>query len=59
MVFTRQFLVESVWGDDWYGDDHMVSVHVANLRKKIDTDGRRHIKTVRGVGYRMNPTADS
>lgn len=57
MVFTRQFLVETVWGDDWYGDDHMVSVHVANLRKKIDTAERKHIKTVRGVGYRMHPDA--
>jgi len=53
MVFTRQLLVDSVWGDDWYGDDHMVSVHVANLRKKIDVSGTKHIKTVRGVGYRM------
>ena len=57
MVFTRQFLVETVWGDDWYGDDHMVSVHVANLRKKIDLGQRRFIKTVRGVGYRMNPAS--
>ena len=54
MVFTRRLLVDSVWGDDWYGDDHMISVHVANLRKKIDASGTKHIKTVRGVGYRMN-----
>jgi len=56
MVFTRQLLVQSVWGDDWYGDDHMVSVHMANLRKKIDADAElSHIRTVRGVGYRLNP----
>ena len=54
MVFTRRLLVDSVWGDDWYGDDHMISVHVANLRKKIDRGDTNHIKTVRGVGYRMN-----
>jgi len=54
MVFTRQLLIDSVWGDDWYGDDHMISVHVANLRKKIDLGDTKHIKTVRGVGYRMN-----
>lgn len=54
MVFTRQLLVDSVWGDDWYGDDHMISVHVANLRKKIDVGDTKHIRTVRGVGYRMN-----
>lgn len=56
MVYSRQLLVETVWGDDWYGDDHMVSVHVANLRKKIDVDGEvSHIRTIRGVGYRLNP----
>ncbi|MCL4111942.1 UNVERIFIED_CONTAM: hypothetical protein GTU68_043052 [Idotea baltica] len=59
MVFTRRLLMDSVWGDDWYGDDHMISVHMANLRKKIDIGDTRHIKTVRGVGYRMNaPDAD-
>lgn len=58
MVFSRGLLVQTVWGDDWYGDDHMVSVHVANLRKKIDSPGAiSHIRTVRGVGYRMNPDA--
>jgi DNA-binding response OmpR family regulator len=41
-------------------DDHVVDVHIANLRKKIDRGGVRHIRTVRGVGYRMNdlPTPD-
>lgn len=53
MVFTRQHIIDTVWGDDWYGNDHMISVHVANLRKKLDANGVRHIKTVRGVGYRM------
>lgn len=53
MVFSRQHIIETVWGDDWYGNDHMISVHVANLRKKIDANGVEHIKTVRGVGYRM------
>jgi len=58
MVFTRQLLVDSIWGDDWYGDDHMVSVHIANLRKKIDTGDASYIKTVRGVGYRINAGSD-
>ncbi|MEM9204260.1 MAG: response regulator transcription factor [Actinomycetota bacterium] len=55
MVFTRQLLLESVWGGEWFGDDHLVSVHIANLRKKIDRDGRNHVTTVRGVGYRLTP----
>lgn len=53
MVFTRQQIIDQVWGDDWYGNDHMVSVHIANLRKKVDCEGPSRIKTVRGVGYRM------
>ena len=55
MVFSRSMLRELVWGPDWFGDDHVVDVHIANLRKKIDPDGRRSvIRTVRGVGYRMD-----
>jgi DNA-binding response OmpR family regulator len=54
MVFSRALLRERVWGPDWYGDDHVVDVHIANLRKKIDKNGdSSHIRTVRGVGYRM------
>jgi len=54
MVFSRALLRERVWGPDWFGDDHVVDVHIANLRKKIDpADGESRIRTVRGVGYRM------
>ena len=53
MVFGRQLLLERVWGEDWFSDHHVVDVHIANLRKKIDANGTAHIKTVRGVGYRM------
>ena len=52
VVFTRAQLLERVWGPDWYADDHVVDVHVANLRKKIDRPGAKSIvRTVRGVGY--------
>jgi DNA-binding response OmpR family regulator len=54
MVFTRAQLRERVWGPNWFGDDHVVDVHVANLRKKIDRSGETSlVRTVRGVGYRM------
>ena len=54
LVFSRQQLLERVWGPGWIGDDHVVDVHIANLRKKIDTaSGRGRIRTVRGVGYSM------
>jgi two-component system, OmpR family, alkaline phosphatase synthesis response regulator PhoP len=55
LVFTRTQLLEQVWGSTYYGDDHVVDVHVANLRKKLDDDpsAPRLIETVRGVGYRF------
>lgn len=55
VVFTRGQLLERVWGPTWFGDEHVVDVHVANLRRKLGDDGRkpRYIRTVRGVGYRM------
>ncbi len=52
-IRSRRELADRAWGHDWDGDDHVVDVHIANLRKKIDLDGRRHIKTVRGSGYRL------
>jgi DNA-binding response OmpR family regulator len=53
-VFTRDQLLERVWGTEYY-DDHVVDVHVANLRRKLDDDPARprYVETVRGVGYRF------
>jgi DNA-binding response OmpR family regulator len=52
VVFTRTMLLEQVWGGEWYGDDHVVDVHVANLRKKFAAIGATNVlRTVRGVGY--------
>jgi DNA-binding response OmpR family regulator len=53
-VFTRSQLLERIWGDEYY-DDHVVDVHIANLRKKIEADQShpRYVQTVRGVGYRF------
>lgn len=55
MVFTRGQLLDRVWGETYFGDDHVVDVHVANLRKKIEEDpaSPRYVQTVRGVGYRF------
>lgn len=50
---TREQLMACLWGPNWVGDDHVISVHVANLRKKIDPTGLGRISTVRGVGYRL------
>ena len=51
LVFSRAQLLERVWGPGWFGDDHLIDVHIANLRRKL---GRPElIRTVRGVGYRL------
>ncbi len=53
-VFTRSQLLERVWGTEYY-DDHVVDVHVANLRHKLEDDPAHpaYVQTVRGVGYRF------
>jgi DNA-binding response OmpR family regulator len=55
LVFSRRQLLERVWGDDYFGSDHVVDVHIANLRKKVEEDPSdpRYVQTVRGVGYRF------
>jgi hypothetical protein len=55
VAFSRERLLERVWGSEWFGDDHVVDVHIANLRAKLGDDPRapRYLRTIRGVGYRM------
>jgi len=52
IVLSRQVILDRVWGYDFFGDDNNVEVYVAYLRRKLG-EGRHHIETVRGVGYRM------
>lgn len=49
-VFTRENLLNSVWGYDYVGDEKAVNIHIMNLRRKLGTDP---IETIRGVGYRL------
>jgi DNA-binding response OmpR family regulator len=51
IALTRQQLLDSVWGADWYGDDRTVDVHVRQLRKKLGDD--LPLATVWGIGYRL------
>ncbi len=55
VAFSRERLLERVWGGEWFGDEHVVDVHIANLRSKLGDDPRApvYIRTIRGVGYRM------
>jgi two-component system OmpR family response regulator len=53
-VFTKQQIVERVWGYDFVGDDNIVEVYIGYLRDKLDDRGsRRLIRNVRGVGYAL------
>lgn len=56
MVFTRNQLLNRIWGDELY-EERLVDVHMAGLRKKLedDTTHPRYIETVRGVGFRFGP----
>lgn len=51
IAISRDQLLSSVWGYDYYGDDRTVDTHIKMLRNNLDTY-RDHIKTVRGLGYK-------
>ena len=51
-VFSRDILLEKVWGTDYYGETRTVDVHIGTLRTKLGECGD-YIETIRGVGYRM------
>ena len=54
-VFTREQLLDKVWGYDFLGDSRTVDVHVKRLREKIDNVSEKwHLKTVWGVGYKFD-----
>ena len=52
LAFTREQLLQSVWGADFIGETRTVDVHIGTLRTKLGACGE-YIETVRGVGYRM------
>ena len=56
IVLYRRQLIDAVWSEDWVGDEHLVDVHIAHLRRKLGevSDGA-FVETVRGIGYRMGP----
>jgi DNA-binding response OmpR family regulator len=54
-VFSREMLLDRVWGYGYFGDGRLVDVHVRRLRTKVEVDAAnpRHVVTVRGLGYRL------
>lgn len=55
-VFTRENLFTAIWGEDYFGEDNTVNVHISNLRAKLAkaAPGAEYIKTVWGIGFKMN-----
>ncbi len=56
-LLSREILLDRVWGYGYFGDGRLVDVHVRRLRQKIEEDPAhpRHLVTVRGLGYKMQP----
>lgn len=52
-VFSREELIERVWGLDFMGDDRTIDVHIKRLRSRLRQTNAIHISTVRGLGYRL------
>jgi DNA-binding response OmpR family regulator len=57
-VFTRDMLLQRIWGDSAYRDQRTIDVHIRHLREKIERDPKdpQYLFTVRGVGYRFRDT---
>lgn len=54
-VLSRNYLLDEIWGADYFGEIRTVDVHIRHLRKKIEDDDRNpeYIETIRGVGYKI------
>ena len=54
-LLTREFLIDQIWGPDYFGDTKTLDVHVKRLRRKIEEDSHHpvHLVTVRGLGYKF------
>ena len=52
-MFSREQLLDDIWGFDFLGDSRTVDSHVARLRTKLGDWGSRHLRTVYGAGYKI------
>ena len=57
-VFTKQQIYEYAWGDEFIIADNNIMVAISKLRTKLDEDPSRYIKTLRGLGYRLEIPRD-
>lgn len=58
-VVERDELLNTIWGYDFIGESRALDVHIRSLRKKLNDDGEKYIKTVRSVGYRFVEKEDT
>ncbi|WP_045508269.1 response regulator transcription factor [Bacillus amyloliquefaciens] len=52
-IFSREELIQLIWGADFDGDDRTVDVHIKRLRSRFAAGDDFHIKTIRGIGYKL------
>lgn len=59
-VYTKKQLYETIWEDVYYGDSNTIMVHISHLREKIEDTPKepKYLKTIRGIGYRMENCND-
>lgn len=58
-VVERDELLNNIWGYDFIGESRALDVHIRSLRKKLEDDGEKYIKTIRSVGYRFVEKEDT
>ncbi|MNI68863.1 Alkaline phosphatase synthesis transcriptional regulatory protein PhoP [compost metagenome] len=60
-VFTRKRIYEAVWEDFYIYEDNSIMVHISNIREKIERDSKRpeYLKTIRGLGYKINAPVEN
>jgi DNA-binding response OmpR family regulator len=54
-VLTRDRILDTIWGYNYYGESRTVDVHIRRIRKKLGKEAEDYITTIIGVGYRFDP----
>jgi DNA-binding response OmpR family regulator len=58
-IFPRDVILNRVWGYDYLGETNIIDVHIRHLREKLGDDERNLIRSVRGIGYGLEPSGDA
>jgi len=58
-VFSRDVILNRIWGYDYLGDTNVIDVHIRHLREKLHDESRELIRSVRGVGYSLEPPSEA